>query len=62
MSERSKLAEATRDAFLVIDALPSLPKSDVDRAAKDLAELVSRECGAKTTTFLLDEQTDKIDW
>lgn len=61
-SEIAKLTEATRDAFLAIDALPPLTKGDVDWATRDLAELVSRECGAKTTTFLLDEQTDKIDW
>ena len=61
-SEATKLTEATRDAFLVIDALAPLTKDDVEGATRDLAELVSGECGAKTTAFLLDEQSDRIDW
>lgn len=61
-SESTKLTEATKDAILVIDALPPLTKDEVGRAAKDLAELISSECGGRTTTFLLDVDTVKVDW
>lgn len=49
-------------AILVIDALPPLTKDEVGRAAKDLAELISSECGGRRTTFLLDVDTVKVDW
>jgi DNA/RNA-binding domain of Phe-tRNA-synthetase-like protein len=61
-SEITKLTEATKDAFLVIDALPPLTKDDVNRAARDLAELVSSECGAKTTILQLDAETRYAEW
>jgi lysyl-tRNA synthetase class 2 len=61
-SEITKLSEATKNAFLVIDALPPLTKDDVGRAARDLAELVSGECGAETATFVLDRDNAKVDF
>ena len=61
-SEITKLTEATKDAFLVIDALPPLTRNDVHRAVMDLAELVSNECGAKTTTFQLDAESSYAKW
>jgi len=61
-SEVTKLTEVTKDAFLVIDALPPLTKDDVNRAAGDLAGLVSSECGAKTTVFRLDAETHRASW
>ena len=61
-SEVTKLTEATKDAFLVIDALPPLTKDDVNRAARDLAGLVSNECGAKTMVFQLDAEVRHANW
>ena len=61
-SEITKLTEATKDAFLVIDALPPLTKDDVNRAVRDLAGLVSSECGAKTIIFQLDAETSYAKW
>jgi len=61
-SEITKLTEATKDAFLVIDALPPLTKDAVNKAVSDLAGLVSTECGAKTTIFQLDAETRHADW
>ena len=61
-SEVTKLTEATRDAFLVIDALPPLTKDDVKRAAEELAGLVSSECGAKTAVFQLGAENRHAKW
>lgn len=61
-SEITKLTEATKDAFLVIDALPPLTNDDVSRAAVDLAGLVSGECGARTTVFQLDAGARYAKW
>ncbi|MDG6986124.1 MAG: hypothetical protein JRM73_05195 [Nitrososphaerota archaeon] len=61
-SDVTKLTEATRDAFLVVDALPPLTKNDVSRATNDLAELVTGECGGTARIFLLDAENANIDW
>ena len=61
-SEITKLTEATKDAFLVIDALPPLTKDDVRRAAEDLAGLVSSECGARTAIFQLGAEARCAKW
>ena len=61
-SEITKLTEATKDAFLLVEALPPLKKDDIDKAARELAGLVSSECGAKTAIFQLDAGKPNVTW
>ena len=53
-AERTKLTAETRDALLVLEALPPIPRQDLERAVAELAGLVERFCGGRMTTALLD--------
>jgi lysyl-tRNA synthetase class 2 len=61
-SDKTKLTEDTRNAFLVIDALPPLTEELVKVAVNELAELVKRYCNGMTTTFLLNDKNSEIEF
>lgn len=54
-ADRTKLTPATRNAFLVIEALPPVSREAVETAIGELAELVSRFCGGAVSTAFLDK-------
>lgn len=60
-SDNTKLTEQTKNAFLVIDALPPVLKVTVQEANEELASLVSRHCGAKTSSFIIDRTSTEIE-
>ena len=61
-SDRTKLTENTKNAILVIDALPPLTKEDVKKSADDLSTLVSESCNAKTAMFVLNAENNRLSW
>ena len=61
-SENTKLTEDTRNAILVIDALPPVTGEVVKAAMDNLSDLVSRFCGASTATFMLNAGNREIDF
>ncbi len=53
-AERTKLTAATRDALLVVEALPPSGRVQLEAALADLAGRVSRHCGGAVRTAVLD--------
>jgi DNA/RNA-binding domain of Phe-tRNA-synthetase-like protein len=53
-ADRTKLTEATRDGFLVVEALPPVTRAELDAALADLAEMVRSHCGGAVRTAILD--------
>jgi DNA/RNA-binding domain of Phe-tRNA-synthetase-like protein len=54
-ADRTKLTQETRNAFLVIESLPPVPRATVETAIHELAELVNQFCGGTVSTALLDK-------
>lgn len=52
-ADRTKLTEQTRDAVLVVEALPDHPPALLDAALADLAALVAQHLGAQTRVAVL---------
>jgi lysyl-tRNA synthetase class 2 len=61
-SENTKLTETTKNAFLVIDALPPLTENTVRKAVNEFAELLNKLCSAETLTFILSKTNTEISW
>jgi DNA/RNA-binding domain of Phe-tRNA-synthetase-like protein len=53
-ADRTKLSEQTRNAILVIEALPPANRNDVARAVEELARRVQERCGGEVTTAILE--------
>lgn len=59
-ADRTKLTAATRHAFLVIEGLPPVGRSQVETATDDLAHLVRAGCGGQVTAALLDRGRPEV--
>jgi DNA/RNA-binding domain of Phe-tRNA-synthetase-like protein len=53
-ADRTKLTDATRDGFLVVEALPPVTRTELEAALEDLAEMVRSHCGGTVRTAILD--------
>jgi DNA/RNA-binding domain of Phe-tRNA-synthetase-like protein len=53
-ADRTKLTEATREGFLVVEALPPVIRAELAAALEDLAEMVRSHCGGAVRTGVLD--------
>lgn len=53
-ADRSKLTEATKNLFLVIETLPPVSQETLERATTELATLVKTYCGGEVTSVFLD--------
>jgi DNA/RNA-binding domain of Phe-tRNA-synthetase-like protein len=53
-ADRTKLTEATREGFLVVEALPPVMRAELAAALTDLAEMVRSHCGGTVRTAILD--------
>jgi DNA/RNA-binding domain of Phe-tRNA-synthetase-like protein len=53
-AERTKLTEETRNAVLVLEAIPPITREEILAACRDLAELVRERCGARVSETVLD--------
>jgi DNA/RNA-binding domain of Phe-tRNA-synthetase-like protein len=54
-ADRTRLTKETRNAFLVIEALPPVPRHTVETAIHELADFVRKYCGGTVVTALLDQ-------
>lgn len=59
-ADRTKLTQETKHAFLVIEALPPVPRETVETAIHELAELVKRFCGGEVSTAFLDKDNREV--
>jgi DNA/RNA-binding domain of Phe-tRNA-synthetase-like protein len=53
-ADRTKLTEATRDGFLVIEALPPAGRPELAAALEDVAEMIRSHCGGSVRTEILE--------
>ena len=61
-SDNTKLTDNTKNAFLVIDALPPLTEDIVKNAVEDFANFVNKFCGAQTITFIANSKNTQIEF
>jgi lysyl-tRNA synthetase class 2 len=61
-SDKTKLTEDTKNAFLVIDALPPLTEDIIRKAVNEFADLLKKFCNAETITFVLNKNNTEISW
>jgi DNA/RNA-binding domain of Phe-tRNA-synthetase-like protein len=54
-ADRTKLTQETKNAFLIIEALPPVPRDTVETAIRELADLVEQYCGGTISTAFLDK-------
>lgn len=59
-ADRTKLTQETKNAFLVIEALPPVSRDTVETAIRELADLVKQFCGGTVSTAFLDKVNREI--
>jgi DNA/RNA-binding domain of Phe-tRNA-synthetase-like protein len=59
-AERTKLTSATRDALLVIEALPAHPQAQLNAALADLASLLTTHLGGTSESAVLTPATPTL--
>lgn len=59
-ADRTKLTEETKNAFLVIEALPPVPRDVLEKAIHELADLVKQYCGGNVSTAFLDKEIREV--
>lgn len=59
-ADRTKLTPETHNAFLVIEALPPVPRGTVETAISELADLVRQYCGGEVSIGFLDRDNREI--
>ncbi len=59
-ADRTKLTEDTRNAVLVLEALPPVLASEVEGAARELEGLVLGRCGGEARVELLDRHRPEV--
>jgi DNA/RNA-binding domain of Phe-tRNA-synthetase-like protein len=59
-ADRTKLTQETRNACLVIESLPPVPRDTVETAIRELADLVKQYCGGIVSTAFLDKDRRSI--
>lgn len=59
-ADRTKLTEETKNAVIVIEALPPIEKSTIEKALEDLSSLVEAYCGGNSISKILTKETPEI--
>ena len=59
-ADRTKLTQETKNAFLVIESLPPVPRKTVETVIRELADLVKQYCGGAVSTAFLDKDNREI--
>lgn len=59
-ADRTKLTQETKNALLVIEALPPVARDGVETAVSDLAALVQQFCGGVVTAAFLDKDKREV--
>jgi lysyl-tRNA synthetase class 2 len=61
-SDNTKFTEETKNAFLVMEALPPLAKEIIERTLEEFGELVRKYCDGNITTYILDKNNMEIEF
>ena len=61
-SEITKLTENTKNAILVVEAIPPATEKIVKSSTNELAELVKKECNSETQVFILNKNNTQIEF
>jgi lysyl-tRNA synthetase class 2 len=61
-SDNTKLTEETKNAFLVIDALPPVEEGIVKAAVEEFAKLINKFCDAETLPLTLNAKNTQIEF
>lgn len=59
-ADRTKLTQETKNAFLIIESLPPVPRELAQSAIHELADLVKQYCGGTVATEFLDKGNKQI--
>jgi DNA/RNA-binding domain of Phe-tRNA-synthetase-like protein len=59
-ADRTKLTQETKNAFLVIESLPPVPRAAVETAIHELADSVKQYCGGTVSIAFLDKDNREI--
>ena len=59
-ADRTKLTQETKNAFLVIESLPPVPRDTVEAAIRELADLVKQYCGGTISIAFLDKDNTEV--
>ncbi|MFN8411720.1 MAG: phenylalanine--tRNA ligase beta subunit-related protein [Anaerolineales bacterium] len=59
-ADRTKLTQETKNAFLVIEAIPPVTRDTVETATRELAEIVRQYCGGTVSTAFLDKDQREV--
>lgn len=60
-ADRTKLTQQTRNAVLVIEAVPPIGRDLIEQAVQELAARVQEYCGGQVRTALLDRTSAGVD-
>jgi DNA/RNA-binding domain of Phe-tRNA-synthetase-like protein len=60
-ADRTKLTEDTRNAILVLEALPPIEAEQLDVALQELRDLVQQYCGGTSQTYTLHRENPAIE-
>jgi DNA/RNA-binding domain of Phe-tRNA-synthetase-like protein len=58
--DKTKMTENTCSALLVVEGLSPVTKEDVNGAVEELSELLTRFCGGRNQSFLLDSSSPSL--
>lgn len=59
-ADRTKLTQETKNAFLVIESIPPIPRDTVETAIRELADLINQYCGGTISTAFLEKDNREI--
>jgi len=60
-TDRTKLTEDTKNCILVIEGLDPVTKVDIEKATKELKELIEKYCNGKLEYTILDINNNELD-
>ncbi len=58
--DKSKMSEQTKNAVLVVEAIPPISKGEVQKIIEELAILVKKFCGGEITKYIVDAKNKEI--
>ena len=61
-SDNTKLTEETKEAFLVLEALPPVTEPELRKALQELEEMLNKYCNADTEIFVVNLQNKEIEF
>lgn len=58
--DRTKLTESTKNVVLVAEGLPPIERETIEKATKELSELVKKYCGGEIRVEVLDKDDPEV--